>query len=254
MSQRTCLYIIIPVDAPSGSLFTLTQTSVWKFTKCFPGLWPLLLLLTKLEVCSLLFSGDTDLWLFSWRAHQAPLLPPAGHPHAPFSSQRVSTTQLHLPGVKVASIKIMFQSLNETSSFWGGLGSGVERWCIILIRKLSTDGNIPPVDLNPTEWYGAGYHVQFSCSVMSNSFQPHGLQHARLPCPSPTPRACSNSCPLSWWCHPTISSSIVPFSCLNLSQHQSLFKWVSSSNWVAKVLELQLQHQSFQWIFRTDFL
>ena len=43
-------------------------------------------------------------------------------------------------------------------------------------------------------------------------FAPHGLQHARPPCPSPNPRACSNSCPLSWWCHPTISSSIVPFS------------------------------------------
>ena len=51
-----------------------------------------------------------------------------------------------------------------------------------------------------------------SCSVMSNSLQPHGLPHARLPCPSPTPRACSNSCPSSQWCHPTISSSIVPFS------------------------------------------
>ena len=53
---------------------------------------------------------------------------------------------------------------------------------------------------------------QFSHSVMSNSLRPHGLQHARLPCPSPTPRACSNSCPSSWWCHPTISSSVVPFS------------------------------------------
>ena len=47
---------------------------------------------------------------------------------------------------------------------------------------------------------------------MSNSLRPHGLQHSRLPCPSPTPRACSNSCPLSWWCHPTISSSVVLFS------------------------------------------
>ena len=47
---------------------------------------------------------------------------------------------------------------------------------------------------------------------MSNSFPPHGLQHARLPCPSPTPRAYSNSCPLSWRCHPTISSSVIPFS------------------------------------------
>ena len=53
---------------------------------------------------------------------------------------------------------------------------------------------------------------QFSHSVMSNSLGPHGLQHARLPCPSPTPRACSNSCPSSQWCHPTISSSVVPFS------------------------------------------
>ena len=47
---------------------------------------------------------------------------------------------------------------------------------------------------------------------MSNSLQPHGLQHARLPCPSPTPGTCSNSCPSSRWCYPTISSSIVPFS------------------------------------------
>ena len=54
--------------------------------------------------------------------------------------------------------------------------------------------------------------VQFSCSVVSNSLWPHGLQHARLPCPSTTPGACSNLCPLSQWCHPTISSSVVPFS------------------------------------------
>ena len=52
----------------------------------------------------------------------------------------------------------------------------------------------------------------FSRSVVSNSLQPCGLEHARLPCPSPSCRACSNSCPLSWWCHPTISSSAVPFS------------------------------------------
>ena len=155
---------------------------------------------------------------------------------------------------------------------------------------------------------------------MSYSLRPHGLQHSRLPCPSPTPRAYSNSCPSSQWCHPTISSSVIPFfshlqsfsasvqfssvsqssltlcspmdcstpglpvhhqlpeftqthahwvsdaiqpshplsslssPAFNLSQHQGLFKWVSSSHQVAKVLEFQLQHQSFQWIFRTDFL
>ena len=54
--------------------------------------------------------------------------------------------------------------------------------------------------------------VQFNCSVMSSSLWPHGLQQARPPCPSPTPRVYSNSCPLSWWCHPTISSSVIPFS------------------------------------------
>ena len=54
--------------------------------------------------------------------------------------------------------------------------------------------------------------VQFSRSVVSDSLQPHGLQHARSPCPSPTPGVYSNSCPLSWWCHLTISSSVIPFS------------------------------------------
>ena len=52
----------------------------------------------------------------------------------------------------------------------------------------------------------------FSCLVVSDSLRPHGLQHARLPWPSPSPGVCSNSCPLSQWCHPTISSSVVPFS------------------------------------------
>ena len=55
--------------------------------------------------------------------------------------------------------------------------------------------------------------VQFSHSVLSDSLRPHGLQHARLPCPSPTSRAYWNSCPLSQWCHPTISSSVIHFSC-----------------------------------------
>ena len=56
------------------------------------------------------------------------------------------------------------------------------------------------------------HSVQFSRSVVSDSLRPHGLQQARLPCLSPTPRTCSNSCPLSWWCHPTISSPVIPFS------------------------------------------
>ena len=59
-----------------------------------------------------------------------------------------------------------------------------------------------------------GLYIQFSRLVVSDSLWPHGLQHARLLCSSPTPGAYSNSCPLSLWCHPTISSSIIPFSCL----------------------------------------
>ena len=59
--------------------------------------------------------------------------------------------------------------------------------------------------------------------------------------------------PSSQWCHPNISSSVIFFSCLQFSQHQGLFQWISSLHQVAKVLEFQLQHQSFQWIFRMIF-
>ena len=82
----------------------------------------------------------------------------------------------------------------------------------------------------------------------------HGLQHTMSPCPPPSSRVCSDSRPLSQWCHPTISSFVTPFSScpLNLSQHSGLFQWVSSSDQMAKVLALQLQ--SFWWIFTVDFL
>ena len=58
-------------------------------------------------------------------------------------------------------------------------------------------------------------NLSVCCSVVAQSCltpQPHGLQHTRLPCPSPSPRVCSNSCPLNWWCHPIDSSSVIPFS------------------------------------------
>ena len=86
-------------------------------------------------------------------------------------------------------------------------------------------------------------------------FRPHGLQNARIPCLSPTPGACSNSCPLSRDAiqpsHPLLSSSPPAF---NISQHQGLFQWVHSLHDVAKLLKFWLQRQSFQWIFRIDFL
>ena len=80
--------------------------------------------------------------------------------------------------------------------------------------------------------------VQLSRSVVSESLRPHGLLHARLPCPSPTPGACSNSCPSNQWCHTTISSTVIPFSAFNLSQNQDLFQRVSSSHQVWRVISL----------------
>ena len=93
------------------------------------------------------------------------------------------------------------------------------------------------------------YLVQFSCSVMSDSLWPHGLQHAWLPCPSPTPRAYSNSCPSSRWCHPTTSSSVIPFSsCLRsfpasgsfpMSQFLTSGSQNSGASTLASVLPIQ---------------
>ena len=103
--------------------------------------------------------------------------------------------------------------------------------------------------------------VQFSRLVMSDSLWPHELQHTRPPCPSPTPGVYTSSCPLSRWCHPAVSHPLSSPSppAPNPSQHQALFQWVNSSHEVAKVLEFQLQHQSFQWTprmisFRMDWL
>ena len=79
------------------------------------------------------------------------------------------------------------------------------------ICPVSLSMNSLRVELFYSFWNFIVYN-QFSCSVMSDSVRPHGLQHARLPCPSPAPGACSDLCPSSWWCHPTISSSVIPFS------------------------------------------
>ena len=72
--------------------------------------------------------------------------------------------------------------------------------------------SINPLFVSQALRSGIYYNVQFSCSVMSDSLWPHELQHTRTPCPPPTPGACSNSRPLSRWFHPTISSSVDPFS------------------------------------------
>ena len=81
---------------------------------------------------------------------------------------------------------------------------------------------------------------------------PHGLQHTRLPCLSATPRACSNSCPSRQWCYPTISSSVVPFSCLQSFPASGSFPMSQVFASGGQISEFRLQHQSFQWIFRAN--
>ena len=98
-------------------------------------------------------------------------------------------------------------------------------------------------------WWAAVYGVTQSRTRLKwLSSLAAGLQHARLPCPSPSPKVCSNSCPLSRWYHPTISSPAVPFSSCPQS-FPAIRVFSNDSHHVAKVVELQLQHQSFQWIF-----
>ena len=90
---------------------------------------------------------------------------------------------------------------------------------------------------------------------MSDCSWSHGLQHARLPCPTLSPRVCSNSCPLSRDAtQPSQPLSPPSHPAFSLSQYQGIFQWIGFSHQVAKILELQLQHQSFQCIFRVEFL
>ena len=89
--------------------------------------------------------------------------------------------------------------------------------------------------------------LSFSCSVVSDPLSLHGLQHARLPCPSPSLRACSHSCPLSQWCHPTISSSVIPFSsCPQSFPASGSFQMGQFFASGGQSFEFQPQHQSFQ--------
>ena len=129
--------------------------------------------------------------------------------------------------------------IKMTQGKWQGVGRGMD-WEFGITRcKLLYAGWInSEVLLHST--------VQFSCSVVSNSLRPHGLHHTRLPCPSPILGAYSNSCPLSWWCHPAISSSVAPFS----SSPQSFpasgsFPMSQLFASGGQSIGVQFQHQSF---------
>ena len=155
----------------------------------------------------------------------------------------------------IADSKKIFIKLNSCQQFlfieqliWPSILSRVcyliFMWWLILCVTLAM---VPRYLIK--HYYRCFFYISQS-SVQSISlvrlFATHEPQHARPPCPSPTPGVYSNSCPSSRWCHPAISSSIVPFS----SCPQSF----PASHQMAKVLELQIRHQSFQWTRRTDFL
>ena len=99
------------------------------------------------------------------------------------------------------------------------------------------------------------HSIQFSHSVVSDSLQPHGLQHARPPCPSPTPGVYSNSCPLSQWWHPTISFSVVPFSsCLQSFPASGSFQMSQLFSSGGQSIGVSASNEHSGLIFRMDWL
>ena len=117
--------------------------------------------------------------------------------------------------------------------------------------------NLPPEIIPCHIWHYIYWRCPFSHSVVSDSLWNHGLQHTRLPCPSPTPRAFSNSCLSSWQCHPTISSSVVPFtSCFQSFPTSGSFPvtqfFISGGKSIGA--SEQGKHQSFQWVLRLTSL
>ena len=121
----------------------------------------------------------------------------------------------------------------------------------IVRKRASWDSVIKWTRVHAQGSYDFVKYTVVQSQVVSNSMQPHGLQHTRLS----FLRVCSSSWTLCQWLYLTISSSVISFSfAFNLSQHQGLSQRVSSLHQVAKVLELQLKHQPFQWIFRVNFL
>ena len=99
------------------------------------------------------------------------------------------------------------------------------------------------------------HSVQFSCIVLSSSLWPHGQQHTRLPCPSPTSGAYSNSCPSCWWCHPTTSSSVVLFSsCLQSLSASGSFLMSPFLTSGGQSIRVSALASVLQWTPRTDLL
>ena len=136
-------------------------------------------------------------------------------------SQNVYRGMLHLlPDIRVFIARDFFWTNKALIAFTTEISLDIIAIQVLLIEMIAVSylGNLKSISSPLQEVRSPDRNVLevflllFNCSVVSNSLQPHGLQQARLPCPSPSPRACSNSCSLSWWCHPTLSSSVIPFS------------------------------------------
>ena len=130
-------------------------------------------------------------------------------------------------------------------ALWGRKGRCAPRMYLLQRGQVSAPSKMEEVQCSLSS--------HFSHSVVTDSLQPHGLPHARLPCSSPAPRACSSSCPLSQRCHPNSSSSVIPLSpCLQSFPASGSFQM--SQFFTSGGQSLELQHHFFQWIFRTDVL
>ena len=168
-----------------------------------------------------------------------------------------NTRPSYLPPEKSVCRSRTIVRTGQGATDWFKFGKWVHQGCILSPRLFNLYAEYIMVNAGLDEAQ-AGIKfisVQFSCSVISDSLTPHGLQHTRPPFHHQLPEF--TQIHVHWVCnaiqpsHPLPSPSAPAF---NLSQHQGLFKWDSSLHQVAKILVFQLQHQSFQWIFRTDFL
>ena len=141
-----------------------------------------------------------------------------------------------------------FSSKSHKTSSWQSSDRNLSSWfwrSVFLPHSLPTYG----------PWVGYISSVQFSCTAVSDSLRPHEPQHTRPPCPSPTPGVYPNSCPFSWWCHLTVSSSVVPFSlCPQSFPASGSFQMSQFFSSGGPSIGVSTSHQSFQWTPRTDLL
>ena len=193
-------------------------------------------------------TGLSD-WIATTKSGLSPRLPPS----------LLGTRFSCFPIIHPSYIRGFLQLWLEEVRGWRKRGEGFDRhWRCEMVRWEALDGgNLRSErvcgywgrDEETRLWVSSVQslsHVWLFATPWTASHQP--------PSPSPSPRLCFKSCPLSRWCHPTISSSVAPFSCPHSFPASETFPVIHCLHQVAKILELQLQYQSSQWIFRVDFL